>query len=168
MCEMRCGGNKSIQSSFILTQANHPTMSLQHLDLLLERLISEKLSEGNLRFRHNKVAGLEGIPCGRIILFQSIHLSQMNWLEACIIQVIVCKEILDIIFQCSQITFPITSVCYTNVTFVLNLITEHSNHQNECTKRFLMRQNPQNVVLHDRCLLKSIIISSLAFRDTKN
>jgi len=39
-------------------------MSLQHLDLLLERLISEKLSEGNLRFRHNKVAGLEGIPCG--------------------------------------------------------------------------------------------------------
>ena len=45
--------------------------------------------------------------------------------------------------QVARRTSTSRSVCYTDVTFVLNLITEHSNHQNECTKRFLMRQNPQ-------------------------
>ena len=35
------------------------------------------------------------------------------------------------------------------ITLVLNLVTGMSNHQNDCTKRFPMLENPQKVVLHD-------------------
>ena len=45
--EMRGGGNESVQSSFILTQSNHPAMTLQPLYLLLKGLISEQMGKWN-------------------------------------------------------------------------------------------------------------------------
>ena len=111
--EVRCGGNKPIQGTVILTQPYYSTMTFTHLDLLFECLVGEQTRERYFWFSHDKISWLESFPCYRVNLFKCIHLSEMCRHLARIIQEIMREKILDDVFQSSKVTFPVSWVAST-------------------------------------------------------